>query len=56
MNSPTQNLREHFLALVGVRIAIFVRQEHSDKLLAMETQLRWLRNIGFIDVDCYWDG
>jgi tRNA (cmo5U34)-methyltransferase len=54
VNSPTQNLREHFLALVGAKIASFVRQEHSDKLLAMETQLRWLRNIGFIDVDCYW--
>jgi hypothetical protein len=23
-------------------------------LLDLETQLRWLREIGFQDVDCYW--
>ena len=26
----------------------------SDKLLPMETQLNWLKEIGFVDVDCYW--
>jgi tRNA (cmo5U34)-methyltransferase len=26
----------------------------SDRLLDVHTQLRWLREIGFDDVDCYW--
>ncbi len=26
----------------------------SDRLLDVETQLEWLREFGFDDVDCYW--
>jgi hypothetical protein len=29
-------------------------EDKSDKLLPVEEQLNWLREIGFVDVDCYW--
>jgi tRNA (cmo5U34)-methyltransferase len=29
-------------------------ESKSDNLLSMETQLGWLKNLGFKDVDCYW--
>ena len=29
-------------------------EDASNQLLDIETQLRWLRDIGFVDVDCYW--
>jgi hypothetical protein len=31
-----------------------VRKRRSDERLRVESQLAWLREIGFIDVDCYW--
>jgi SAM-dependent methyltransferase len=54
VDSPTSNLHEHFLNSIGDRIASFARDENSDRLLSLETQLDWLRQIGFVDVDCYW--
>lgn len=49
--SPTLGLHEEFLRANG-----FTREteDPSNKLLDLETQLRWLREIGFIDVDCHW--
>ncbi|TAE59921.1 MAG: class I SAM-dependent methyltransferase [Nostocales cyanobacterium] len=49
--SPTQSLHEKFLKEIGT---LPENDDPSNKLLDVETQLQWLRKIGFIDVDCYW--
>lgn len=30
------------------------KEDYTNRLLSMEKQLQWLRDIGFVDVDCYW--
>jgi SAM-dependent methyltransferase len=49
--SPTQKAHEEFLRALGITPET---EDPSNKLLALETQLQWLREIGFEDVDCYW--
>jgi tRNA (cmo5U34)-methyltransferase len=49
--SPTQRLHEEFLYRIGNTPET---EDPSNKLLDLETQLRWLREIGFTDVDCHW--
>jgi SAM-dependent methyltransferase len=49
--SPTPALHEQFLASLQVNAA---EEDASNKLLDLETQLAWLRAIGFVDVDCHW--
>ena len=49
--SPTLRLHEEFLRYVGCTSET---EDPSNKLLDLETQLRWLREIGFADVDCHW--
>ena len=49
--SATQQLHEEFLHSIGYTVET---EDPSNKLLDMETQLGWLREIGFIDVDCHW--
>jgi tRNA (cmo5U34)-methyltransferase len=49
--SPTQRLHEDFLHGIGFTVE---NEDPSNKLLDVETQLRWLREIGFVDVDCQW--
>jgi hypothetical protein len=38
----------------GDRRAARGRRSASDRLLDVHTQLEWLRELGFDDVDCYW--
>jgi len=49
--SPTPRLHEEFLHRIGFTVET---EDPSNKLLDVETQLRWLREIGFTDVDCHW--
>jgi tRNA (cmo5U34)-methyltransferase len=49
--SPTQQLHEDFLHRIGFTVE---SEDPSNKLLDVEAQLRWLREIGFVDVDCQW--
>lgn len=51
VSSPTPGLHEQFLARLGVAPP---DEDPSNKLLDVETQLAWLREIGFTDVDCHW--
>jgi len=47
----SENLHLKFLAASGIDPK---DEDPSNKLLDVEAQLGWLREIGFIDVDCYW--
>ncbi len=49
--SPTLRLHEDFLHRIGFTVET---EDPSNKLLDAETQVRWLREIGFADVDCHW--
>ena len=49
--SPTGRLHEEFLHRLGNTPET---EDPSNKLLDVETQLQWLREIGFVDVDCHW--
>ena len=51
VSSPTPRLHAQFLAALGQTVE---SEDPSNKLLDLETQLGWLRSIGFEDVDCHW--
>lgn len=49
VSSPTESLHNAFLKAISCE-----NEDPSNKLLDLETQLRWLREIGFGEVDCHW--
>lgn len=49
VDSPTPSLHRAFLKAIG-----WEDEDPSNKLLDLDTQMRWLREIGFDDVDCHW--
>ena len=51
VSSPTDLLHRGFLSTMALTPET---EDPSNKLLDVETQLAWLREIGFIDVDCHW--
>ena len=51
VSSPTSRLHGRFLASLNISED---DEDPSNKLLDVGTQLGWLREIGFNDVDCHW--
>jgi cyclopropane fatty-acyl-phospholipid synthase-like methyltransferase len=51
VDSPTPELHEAFLHAIGNTPE---GDDPSNKLVLTETQLEWLRDLGFEHVDCHW--
>lgn len=51
VSSPSDRLHEEFLHRIGFTVET---EDPSNKLLDFETQLTWLRQTGFVEVDCQW--
>ncbi len=51
VSPPSQRIHLKFLKAVNQTPET---EDPSNKLLDVETQLEWLKQIGFEDVDCYW--
>jgi tRNA (cmo5U34)-methyltransferase len=49
VSSPSSHLHSGFLRAIS-----WEDEDPSNKLLDLETQLAWLREIGYVDVDCHW--
>ena len=49
--SPSERLHRAFFAAIEEPLSC---EDPSDRLLDVETQLGWLRELGFEDVDCHW--
>jgi tRNA (cmo5U34)-methyltransferase len=49
--SVSPRLHQDFLERIGFTVET---EDPSNKLLDVETQLGWLREIGFVEVDCHW--
>lgn len=51
VSSPSEHLHLQFLEKMGLRPD---QEDAENKLLDLDTQLQWLREIGFAEVDCQW--
>jgi tRNA (cmo5U34)-methyltransferase len=51
VSSPTEHLHREFLEKLHT---LPEDEDPSNRLLDLETQLTWLRKIGFTHVDCHW--
>ncbi|MCC9609141.1 class I SAM-dependent methyltransferase [Blastopirellula sp. JC732] len=49
--SPSSAMHEKFLSELDIPLA---EDDPSNQLLDIPTQLQWLREIGYEEVDCYW--
>jgi tRNA (cmo5U34)-methyltransferase len=49
--SPSPTMHERFLTVIGYTPE---SEDPSNQLLDVETQLVWLRKLGYQHVDCYW--
>jgi tRNA (cmo5U34)-methyltransferase len=49
--SPTLRLHDQFLEKLDI---LPDKEDPSNKLMDLYTQLHWLRELGFADVDCHW--
>jgi tRNA (cmo5U34)-methyltransferase len=49
--SPSVDLHIKFLKAIGYTPE---KEDKANRLLSMEIQLGWFRDIGFVEVDCYW--
>jgi len=51
VSSPTARLHADFFAAMGRDLG---HEDPSNKCIPVDLQLGWLREIGFVDVDCLW--
>ncbi len=51
VDSPTPELHREFLAALG---RTEDDEDPSNQLTPLDVQLAWLRDLGFVDVDCFW--
>lgn len=50
-SSPTDALHQRFRQAMGIRSE---EEDPQNRCLDVGTQLRWLRELGYVDVDCLW--